>query len=72
MDIKIRFLSDDKCKVMTTSYLDSKFLARGNAETINSALIETLDGLDNRNCLMLSMDGPNTNGSVLDKISSRR
>ena len=69
MDIKIRFCCDDKCKV-TTKYHNSKFLARGNAETIISALIETLDGLDNRNCFMLSMDGPNTEWSVLDKMST--
>ena len=69
MDIKIRFWCNDKYKV-TTKYLDSKFLARGNAETISIALIKTLDGLDNRNSLMLSMDGPNTNWSVLDKVSS--
>ena len=67
MNIKIRFWCDDKCKV-TTRYLGSKFLAHGNAETISSALIETLDGF--RNCLMLSMDGPNTNWPVLDKVSS--
>lgn len=60
MDIKIRFWCDDKCKV-TARYLDSKFLAYGNAETIRSALVKTLNGLDNRNCLMLSMGGPNTN-----------
>ena len=66
MDIKIRFCSDDKCKV-ATRYLDSKSLACGNGETISSALIETLDGLDNRNCFMLSMDGTNTNWSVLEK-----
>ena len=66
MDIKIRFCSDDKCKV-ATRYLDCKSLACGNGETISSALIETLDGLDNRNCFMLSMDGTNTNWSVLEK-----
>ena len=66
MDIKIRFCSDDKCKV-ATRYLDSKSLPCGNGETISSALIETLDGLDNRNCFMLSMDGTNTNWSVLEK-----
>ena len=60
MDIKIRLWCNDKGKV-TTRYLDSKFLACGNAETISSALIKTLDGLGNRNCLILSMDGPNTN-----------
>ena len=70
MDIKIRFWCHNKCKV-TTKYLNSKFLTRGNAETISSALIETLDEY-NRNCLMLSMDGPNTNWLVLDKMSSHR
>ena len=71
MDIKIRFWCDDKSKV-TARYLDSKFLARGNAETISSALIGTLDGLDNKNRLVCSMDGPNTNWSVFrpPKISS--
>ena len=69
MDIKVWFWCDDKCKV-TTRYLDSNILARGNAETISSAQIETLDGWDNRNCLVLSMNGPNTNWLVLDKVSS--
>ena len=71
MDIKIRFWCDDKCKV-TIRYFDSKFLAHGNVETISSALIGTLDGLDHRYCLMLSIDRPNTNWSVLDKVSSHR
>ena len=39
-------------------------------ETINIALIETLDELGNRNCLMLSIDKTYTNWSVLDKVSS--
>lgn len=52
MDIKIRFWCDDKCKV-TARYLDSKFLAYGNAETIRSALVKTLDGLDNKLCYAL-------------------
>ena len=68
MDIKIRFWCNDKCKV-TTTYCDFKFLACRNTETMSSALIKTLDELDNRNCLMLSVDGPNTNWSVLDKVS---
>ena len=53
-------------------YLDSKFLTRGNEKSISRALIEILHGLDNRNCLKLSMDGPNTNWPVLDKESSHR
>ena len=69
MVIKIRFWCNDKCK-MTTRYLDSKFLARGYAESISSTLIEALDGLGNRNCLILTMNGPNNNWSVLEKVPS--
>ena len=71
MSIIIRFWCNDKCKV-ATRYLCSNFLARGNAETIRSTLIETLDGLDNRNCLMLPMNGPTTNWSVSGKVCSHR
>ena len=54
---------------MTIRYIGSKLLAGENVETISRAL-ETLDRLDNRNCLMLYMDGPNANWSVVDKMSS--
>ena len=56
---------------MTIRYIGSKLLAGENAVTISRAL-ETLDRLDNRNCLMLYMDGPNANWSVVDKMSSPR
>lgn len=56
---------------MTIRYIGSKLLAGENVETISRAL-ETLDRLDNRNCLMLYMDGPNANWSVVDKMSSPR
>ena len=69
MNIKIRFLSNDECKG-TIHYYDSNFLISGNAENISDALVERMDEVCNKNCIMLLMDGPKTNWSVLDKISS--
>ena len=69
MDIKIRFWSDDECQVTTPCY-DSNVLTCSNAENSNT-LVERMNELCNKNCIMLLMDGPNTNWSVLDKVSSQ-
>ena len=69
MDIKIRFWSDDERQV-TTPYYDSNILTCSNAENSNT-LVERMDELWNKNCIMLLMDGPNANWSVLGKVSSQ-
>ena len=71
MDVKIRFWSDDKLQV-TTCYHDSNSLTCENAENIRNVLVERMDKLCNKNCIMLLMDGSNFNWSILDKISSQR
>ena len=38
-----------------------RFWCDDKCKVTASALVKTLDGLDNRNCLMLSMGRPNTN-----------
>ena len=55
---------------MTTRYCDSNFLICGNIENISNALVERMDDLCIKNCIMLLMDRPKTKWSVLDKISS--
>lgn len=69
MNIKIWFWSNDEYQV-TTRYCDSNFLIHGSIENISNALVETMDELCIKKCIMLSMDRPKTNWSVLDKISS--
>ena len=69
MDIQVRYWDYD-IRQVRTRYLDSRFFRRPNADNIKDELILGMKGLSEDK--MLSMDGPKTNWSVLDKIKEHR
>ena len=72
MDIQIGYF-DDKTLQSVTQYIDSKFLARGNATMIFTGLKDFLISLnEERNRIALSMDGPTVNWNVLAIVNDMR
>ena len=69
MDVNLRYWNDGN-NIAETSYLDSKFLLRPNAENLKCELVASITGLDMAKFLQLSLDGPNTNWNVLNLISN--
>ena len=69
MDVNLRYWNDEK-NIAETSYLDSKFLLRPNAENLKCELGASITGLNMAKFLQLSMDGPNTNWNVLNLVSN--
>ena len=68
MDVQIRFW-DDQSGEVETRYLDSRFFKRPNAENILEELLKSIANLPEEKMSMLSMDGPNTNWTVLEKLT---
>ena len=56
MDVNLRYWNDEK-DIAETSYLDSKFLLRPNAENLKCELVALITGLDMTKFLELLMDG---------------
>lgn len=50
-------------------YFDSQFLLRPNADNLLESLTTAIKDLSQEKLIQLSMDGPSTNWSVLDKLS---
>ena len=69
MDVNLRYWNDEN-NIAKTSYLDSKFLLKPNAENLKCELIALITGLDMAKFLQLLMDSPNTNWNVLNLISN--
>ena len=69
MDVKLRYWNDEN-NIAETSYLDSKFLLRPNAENLKCELVASITGLDMAKILQLSLDGPNTDWNVLNLVSN--
>ena len=65
MDVQIRFW-DDQFGEVEIRYLDSRFFKRPNAENILEEILKSIE------MCMLSMDGSNTNWSVLQKLTDHR
>ena len=70
MDINIRYWNNHK-NIVESSYLDSRFLYRPNAENLVEELTISTKELDMQKFLHLSMDGPFTNWCVLDLLDER-
>ena len=71
MDISIRFW-DDIAGEAVTRYFDSRFFKRPNADNILEELLKATTNLPTKSLSMLSMDGPNTNWSVQEKLKNIR
>ena len=71
MDIQIRFWNESE-NVVSTRYLDSRFIKRPNAENLVTELNDSLSEFCLKNMIQLSMDGPNTNWKVLELLNDQR
>ena len=69
MNVYLRHWTDEKY-IAGTSYLDSKFHLRLNAEDLKCELVASITGLDVVKFIQLSMDCPNTNWNVLNSVSN--
>eukprot|EP00117_Sycon_ciliatum_P040123 scpid49772/ scgid29541/ len=66
LDVLVRFWNGDQ---ICSRYYTSHFLGHADADTILSKLMDTCTDLGLSGILQLSMDGPNVNWSVFDKLS---
>ena len=72
MDIQVRYWDVSNGKAIT-QYMDSKFIARGNACNISTELIQFMkEDVPPRKVVALSMDGPTVNWNVLKVINKNR
>ena len=71
MDLSVRYWDVNTNKVMS-KYFNSKFFLRANADNISNGIVEGIGGLQFSKCIHLSMDGPSTNWSVMEKVMERR
>ena len=55
-----------------SKYFNSKFFLRANADNISNGIVEVIVELQFSKCIHLSMDGPSTNWSVMEKVMERR
>ena len=72
MDIQIRYWDPIDGKAVT-QYVDSKFIQRGNADNLSSALKKFVaEEIEAKKMIALSMDGPTVNWNVLTQINKHR
>ena len=69
MDISVQFW-DDIAGEAVTRYFDSRFFKRPNADNIFEERLKTTTNLPTKSLSMLSLDGPNTNWSVHEKLKN--
>lgn len=69
MDLHVRFWDKDK---VVTRYLGSQFLGHTRAVDLLAAFREGIGGLNSKNLLQISMDGPNVNWRFYEDFSSER
>ena len=71
MDLSVRYWDVNTNKVMS-KYFNSKFFLCANANNISNGIVEGIGELQFSKCIHLSMDGPSTNWSVMEKVMERR
>ena len=71
MDAQIRYWNEI-AKLVDMRFSDSQFLRRPNAKNLFDCLITSLKDLPSERLFQLSMDGPNTNWSVLTMLHDDR
>ena len=71
VDISIRFW-DDIAGEAVTRHFGSRFFKRPNSDNILEELLKATTNLSTKSLSMLSMDGPNTNWSVHEKLKNIR
>jgi hypothetical protein len=70
MDIIVRFW-DDTAQQVQTKYIGSAFVGRCRAEDLLLHLKNTLNGLDLKKIVQLSMDGPNVNWKLFRLLQEK-
>ena len=71
LDVQFRFWDKETIQVQIR-YLDSRFFQPTSADNIVAELPNSTASLPEKKMLVFSMDGPNTNGSVLEKLKAHR
>ena len=71
MDVQVGYWNE-AAKQVNTRFFDSQFLKRPNAKNLFECLTSSLKNLLLEQLLQLSMDGPNTNWSVLKLLQEDR
>ncbi len=73
MDVHIRYWSEESCMVKT-SYFDSQFMRRANAENLTTAINNSIQshGITKDRMIHIGMDGPNTNWLVIKLVAEER
>ena len=71
MDCGVRYW-DSEIGLVKTRYLGSEFLLRPNAQNLFDKLIEAVKKLDLSRMIQLSMDGPNVNWEVFNRLHTFR
>ena len=71
MDVQARYWNE-VAKQINTRFFDSQFLKRPNAKNLFDCLMFSFKNLLLERLLQLSMDGPNTNWSVLKLLQEDR
>ena len=71
--LDVQFRSWDKETIQVqTRYLDSRFFQPTNADNIVAELPNSTASLPEKKMLVFSIDGPNTNWIVLEKLKAHR
>ena len=70
MDVNISYWDSTEHKVKT-SYFDSQFLERPNADNLLDSINVSTAKLKEDSFLHLAMDGPNVNWDVLNKLDNK-
>ena len=71
MDTQVRFWHENSVQAKTR-YFDSQFLLRPKPNNLLKSFTTAVKDLSQEKLIQLSMDGPPSNWSVLDKLSLQR
>ena len=67
LDVLVRYWSED---TVSTRYLESRFMGHATAEHLYTELEDCCSKLGKRGILQVSMDGPNVNWAMYDKLAT--
>ena len=68
LDVYVRYWNDGLVK---TRFLSAEFLGHATADDVLAKLLSSLDGLNRKHMVQLSMDGPSVNWKVYDTLQQR-
>ena len=71
MDLLVRFW-DERYDIVSTRYLNSKFMGRSSAEDVLNTFLSCVSEIDKAKILQVSSDGPNVNLLFLKNLNEQR